>query len=97
MGGCYCTGNTTTCSLFVSSLVAVSTFDPLPHFYPIVEFRDRIDHWKWMGGCGHLGVVGVVTFGWWVWSVFGGVVNCIKILELIITQYSNNRRSGIFD
>lgn len=29
---------------------AVSSFDPLPFFLPVVEFRDRIDHWKWMGG-----------------------------------------------
>ena len=28
---------------------AVSSFDPLPFFLPVVEFRDRIDHWKWMG------------------------------------------------
>ena len=28
---------------------AVSSYDPLPFFYPILEFRDRIDHWKWMG------------------------------------------------
>jgi hypothetical protein len=28
---------------------AVSSFDPLPFFFPVVEFRDRIDHWKWMG------------------------------------------------
>ena len=28
---------------------AVSSFDPLPFFIPLVEFRDRIDHWKWMG------------------------------------------------
>ncbi|CAI8024304.1 Nuclear factor related to kappa-B-binding protein [Geodia barretti] len=27
----------------------VSSFDPLPFFYPIIEFRDRIDHWRWMG------------------------------------------------
>ena len=28
---------------------AVSSFEPLPHFLPLVEFRDRIDHWKWIG------------------------------------------------
>ncbi|XP_003386786.1 PREDICTED: nuclear factor related to kappa-B-binding protein-like [Amphimedon queenslandica] len=28
---------------------AVSSFDPLPHFYPVIEFRDRIDHWRWIG------------------------------------------------
>jgi nuclear factor related to kappa-B-binding protein len=28
---------------------AVSSFDPLPFFLPVLEFRDRIDHWKWMG------------------------------------------------
>jgi hypothetical protein len=28
---------------------AVCSFDPLPFFYPIIEFRDRIDHWKWLG------------------------------------------------
>ena len=28
---------------------AVSSFDPLPHFIPLLEFRDRIDHWKWIG------------------------------------------------
>ena len=28
---------------------AVCTFDSLPHFIPLIEFRDRIDHWKWIG------------------------------------------------
>ena len=32
-----------------SEVGAVSSFDPLPFFFPVVEFRDRIDHWKWMG------------------------------------------------
>ena len=28
---------------------AVSSFEPLSHFIPLVEFKDRIDHWKWIG------------------------------------------------
>ncbi|XP_064394342.1 nuclear factor related to kappa-B-binding protein-like isoform X2 [Halichondria panicea] len=28
---------------------AVSSFSPLAHFIPVIEFRDRIDHWKWIG------------------------------------------------
>ena len=23
----------------------------MPHFMPLIEFRDRIDHWKWIGMC----------------------------------------------
>ena len=34
---------------FFSNSVAVSNFSPLPHFVPLVEFKDRIDHWKWIG------------------------------------------------
>ena len=32
-------------------LSAVSSFAPLAHFIPLVDFRDRIDHWKWIGRC----------------------------------------------
>ena len=36
--------------LYLSAEVgAVCTFDSLPHFIPLIEFRDRIDHWKWIG------------------------------------------------
>ena len=33
----------------LSLLTEVCTFDSLPHFIPLIEFRDRIDHWKWIG------------------------------------------------
>ncbi len=33
----------------LSLSTAVSSFSPLAHFIPVIEFRDRIDHWKWMG------------------------------------------------
>ena len=32
-----------------TNFAAVSNFSPLPHFVPLVEFKDRIDHWKWIG------------------------------------------------
>ena len=35
--------------VFFSKFAAVSNFSPLPHFVPLVEFKDRIDHWKWIG------------------------------------------------
>ena len=44
-----------------SFLAAVSSFSPLPHFVPLVEFKDRIDHWKWIG-----------EFVWWYIPLGGG-------------------------
>ncbi len=41
-------------SIYISSLsAAVSSFSPLAHFIPVIEFRDRIDHWKWIGKSVH--------------------------------------------
>ena len=36
-------------AVFFPTTAAVSNFSPLPHFVPLVEFKDRIDHWKWIG------------------------------------------------
>ena len=29
---------------------ATSLIDPVPGFMPYIEFRDRVDNWRWIGG-----------------------------------------------
>ena len=79
--------------LLTNTPAAVSSFDPLPHFIPLLEFRDRIDHWKWIGQCLATHCGGLETQALCI-SVMAAVLN-ISGLVIYIPSAGHGRDSDV--